>query len=164
MHFDSQIAYRRNLPHIVPAERPLFVTAATHDRQRLPPGARTLILRHILHEHLVRLFVYAAVVMPDHMHVIFELLGDASLASVMKSIKGVSSRRINQLLGRQGHIWQDESFDHVMRMKERTREKYEYVCLNPVRAGLVRTPDEYPWRWRSWLEGGHPWDGTGVRP
>jgi len=48
-----------------------------------------------------------AVIMPDHVHLIFTLLqGEdelpCSLAEVMKGIKGVSSRRINQLLGRRG--------------------------------------------------------------
>jgi len=164
MRFESQIAYRRNLPHIVPSERPLFVTPSTRARWRLPPGARTLALKHVLHEHLTRAFIYVAVVMPDHMHIIFELLGSASLADVMKSIKGISARRINQLLHRKGHVWEEESFDHVLRLKERSRAKYEYVSLNPVRAGLVRTPDDYPWLWRSWVEGGHGWTGTGIRP
>jgi len=148
----------------VPAERPLFVTPGTRRRWRLPPGARTLALKHVLHEHLSRVFIYVALVMPDHMHPIFELLGNASFADVMKSVKGVSSRRINQLLHRTGHVWEEESFDHVMRLKERSRARYEYVCMNPVRAGLAASPDDYPWLRRSWVEGGHGWVGVGVRP
>jgi len=68
-------------------------------------------------------------------------------------MKGVSARRINQLLHRSGPVWQDESFDHVIRSTERSRAKFEYVCNNPVRAGLAGSPDEYPWLWRPWVEG-----------
>jgi REP element-mobilizing transposase RayT len=99
-----------------------------------------------------------AIIMPDHAHLIFTpLQGDdetpCSLAEVMKGIKGVSARRINQLLGRRKPVWQDESFDHVVRKSESSLAKFEYVCDNPVRAGLVRCADEYPWLWRSWVEG-----------
>jgi len=99
-----------------------------------------------------------ALVMPDHVHLIFTLLHDQDdvpypLAEVMKGIKGVSARRINQLLGRSGTLWLDESFDHVVRNFESSQAKLEYVCDNPVRAGLVGSADEYPWLWRVWVEG-----------
>jgi len=38
--------------------------------------------------------------------------------------------------------------------------KGEYVCNNPVRKGYVRTPDEWPWLWREWIEGAA---GEGAR-
>jgi REP element-mobilizing transposase RayT len=150
--------YRRNLPHFERWDRPLFVTFSTIDRRILPPAARTIVIRHCLHEHGQKIFVDVAVVMPDHVHLIFHLLQDPdgsphALRQVMKSIKGVSARRINQFLARSGPLWQDESFDHVLREHERSRAKYEYVCENPVRAGLVRFADDYPWLWRSWIEG-----------
>src|SRR5689334_10403838 len=43
----------------------------------------------------------------------------------MKGIKGVSARRINQLLGRNGPLWQDEAFDHVVRNFESTQAKLD---------------------------------------
>ena len=155
---DFKPFYRRDLPHLIRCDRPLFVTFATIGRIILPPGARTIALRHALHEHGTKILMDVAVVMPDHVHLIFQLLADArgdspSLAKVMRGIKGTSARRINELLGRQGQIWQHESFDHVLRLKERSRAKYEYVCENPVRAGLAASADEYPWLWRSWVEG-----------
>jgi REP element-mobilizing transposase RayT len=76
-----------------------------------------------------------------------------SLAEITKGIKGSSAPRINQLLGRHGIVWQDEPWDHELRRDESLAEKIDYVCLNPVRAGLAATPDEYPWLWREWVEG-----------
>lgn len=155
---DGANFYRRNLPHFERWDRPLFVTFSTIDRRVLPPGARTLAIRHCLYEHGRKLFRDVAVAMPDHVHLIFHLLQASDgfphpLREVLKGIKGVSARRINQLLGRSGPVWQDESFDHVLREHERSRAKYEYVCDNPVRADLVRSTDEDPWLWRSWIEG-----------
>ena len=59
----------------------------------------------------------------------------------------------NRLLQRRGRVWQAESFDHVLRSYESARSKGEYVCANPIRAGLVEQEDECPWLWREWVEG-----------
>jgi hypothetical protein len=44
-------------------------------------------------------------------------------------------------------VWQDESFDHVLRGDESLRETMDYVCQNPVRKGLVDKPEDYKWLW-----------------
>lgn len=41
----------------------------------------------------------------------------------------------------------------MLRRDEKVREKAEYLCANPVEAGLVREEDEWPWLWRAWVEG-----------
>ncbi len=40
--------------------------------------------------------------------------------------------------------WQDGFHDHKFRTPESETRKWEYVCLNPVRAGLVKRPEEWP--------------------
>jgi hypothetical protein len=62
-------------------------------------------------------------------------------------IKGTSARDINRLLKTGGPIWQDESFDHVLRSAESLRSKVEYIRMNPVRRGLVCIPEKYKWLW-----------------
>jgi predicted secreted Zn-dependent protease len=54
----------------------------------------------------------------------------------MKSIKGISARDVNKLLGRGGPVWQEESFDHVLRTNESFKEKIEYIRQNPGAAGI----------------------------
>jgi putative transposase len=66
----------------------------------------------------------------------------------MHAIKGVSARRINVLLGRSGPVWQEEFFDHVLRSNDSLAEKIDYICQNPVRAGLVEIEGDYRWLWR----------------
>ena len=91
--------------------------------------------------------------MPDHVHLIFTPLIHPvrlelySLGEIMDAIKGASAHKINRLLGRNGKVWQTESFDRVLRCSEKLDEKVQYVSNNPVRRQLVSFPEEYPWLW-----------------
>ena len=75
------------------------------------------------------------------------------LAEIMNGIKGASAHSINKALGRRGQVWQREFFDQVLRSDESAQNKVQYVCENPVRKGLVKKVDDYPWLWREWVEG-----------
>ncbi len=90
--------------------------------------------------------------MPDHVHLLLMPLRDEKgwpygLPSILKALKGASARSINQLSGSNGQVWQQESFDHVLRSQESFDEKLEYIRQNPVRRGLVSRPEDYPWLW-----------------
>ena len=90
--------------------------------------------------------------MPDHVHLLFTALRDSegwtfAIPEILKAIKGTSARSINKLSGRNGAVWQDESFDHVLRGNESFRETVDYIRQNPVRKGLVQKPEDYPWLW-----------------
>ena len=50
-------------------------------------------------------------------------------------------------MGITGPVWQEESFDHVLRNDESLREKIEYIRQNPVRKKLVMKAEDYPWLW-----------------
>jgi REP element-mobilizing transposase RayT len=96
--------------------------------------------------------------MPDHVHLLFSPLSDGDgepygLAEIMSGIKGASAHTVNRLLGRKGHVWEEESFDRLLRSDEKVREKAEYICANPVRANLVAREDDWSWLWREWVEG-----------
>ena len=93
--------------------------------------------------------------MPDHVHLIFTPLTDAlgnayGLSEILGGIKGASGHTINKHLKRRGTVWQDESFDHILRREEKLEEKVEYVRQNPVRKGLVKAPEEYSFTWVEW--------------
>lgn len=117
-----------------------------------------MVLQHCLHDHGIKLHVHGAVVLPDHIHMVFTPLKDSEgknfgLAEILGAIKGASAHGINRVLKRRGKVWQTESFDHILRSEEKIREKVEYICQNPIRKGLIQTTDEYPWLWREWVEG-----------
>src|SRR2546422_4881500 len=70
------------------------------------------------------------------------------MRKVAKAIKGTSAHSINRKLHSHEAVWQEESFDHVLRSSESLDAKIDYVLQNPVRKGLVRIASEYPWSWR----------------
>jgi REP element-mobilizing transposase RayT len=90
--------------------------------------------------------------MPDHVHLLLTPLQDIDgwsigLPAILKLIKGASARSLNKLLGVSGPVWQEESFDHVLRSEDSLEEKLEYIRQNPVRRGLVKKPEDYSWLW-----------------
>ena len=113
-----------------------------------------MVLQHCLHDHTRKMTLHVAVVMPEHVHLLLTPMHGARgwpipLSKILQLIKGTSARSVNRLLGREGFLWQDESFDHVLRSEESFQEKVDYVRQNPVRRGLARTPEEYPWLWQN---------------
>jgi REP element-mobilizing transposase RayT len=90
--------------------------------------------------------------MPDHVHLLLTSLEDENgwpygLPAILKLIKGASARSVNKLLDGSGPVWQEESFDHVLRSQESPTEKLEYIRQNPVRRGLVKKTEDYRWLW-----------------
>ncbi len=69
------------------------------------------------------------------------------IPEIMQGIKSSSAHKINHVSNRKGLVWQNESFDRVLRREERIQEKVDYIIQNPVRAGLVNFPSEYRWLW-----------------
>ena len=143
--------WHRYLPHIQRGCAPIFVSMSTHQRWTLPPEARDIVLEGILREDRVRIDLLAAVVMPDHVHLLFcpredPKAGIFTLAEIMHGIRGPSAHRINKLLRREGAVWNEEFFDHLPRFGELDQE-FAYICENPGKAGLVHDEREYKWLW-----------------
>jgi putative transposase len=109
-----------------------------------------------LEQNGVKFELHTIVVMPDHVHLLLTPLSKSDgwpypLPEIMHAVKGVSARKINILLGRTGPVWQEELFDHLLRSNESLAEKVDYICQNPVRAGVVEREGQYPWLWRGKL-------------
>ena len=120
---------------------------------------------HYLDGKVYRLDAYC--IMANHVHVVFAPLATQSsgtdsvdlgkknaqtkslcyntLSSIMRSLKGYTARKANQLLERRGAFWQHESYDHCVRNSNEWQRIITYVLNNPVKAGLV---DEWKkWQW-----------------
>jgi len=144
--------YRRMLPHYQKAGRALFITFCKLMPPPFTAGDRDVILQHCLHDNGKRYSLHAAVVMPEHVHLLpSPLLNEEGwpygLPAILKMIKGTSARSVNKLLESSGPVWQEESFDHVLRSQESMEEKLEYIRQNPGRRGLAKKPEDYPWLW-----------------
>lgn len=82
--------------------------------------------------------VICFVIMPNHIHLVFELLNKSKLVGdILGSIKKYSAREANKYLNKEGKFWQAESFDRLVRDEKELYNVIKYVLLNPVKAGLV---------------------------
>jgi len=148
----NKYKYRRRLPHLQKADADLFVTFCAGGPLILSAEARDLVLDHCLREHGRRIHLHAAVVMPNHVHLLLSALRDGNgwpfpLVDILQCLKSATAHGINKLQNCSGPVWEEESFDHVLRSDESLREKCAYIRQNPVRAGLVRRPEDYRWLW-----------------
>ncbi len=121
--------YRRNLPHLQRDHKPHFITFVTKKRTKLPGWARDIVLGCCIHDHEKRYQLHVTVVMPDHVHSILTPLIEADknrvvpLPEIMKAIKSSAAHFINRHSGAHDTIWQEESFDRVLRSSEKLDEK-----------------------------------------
>jgi REP element-mobilizing transposase RayT len=105
--------------------------------------------------------LHAFVVMPNHVHLL--ATPAVALQNLTRSLKGITSKRANAMLGLTGApFWQEESYDHLVRAGEFDKIQ-NYIEENPVRAGLAQDAAEFPWSSAGWPAGG-PAADRGVRP
>ena len=94
--------------------------------------------------------ILAYCVMPDHAHLLLEGRDAASdLVALIKSAKQSSGQRFAAKTKRP--LWEEGFHDHVLRPEEDPRRFARYIIENPVRAGLVKSPVDYP------LSGSNRW-------
>ena len=87
--------------------------------------------------------LFAWVVMPNHVHALFQVIGKTSLADILHSWKSYIAKAANQILGRRGEFWQREYHDHLIRDINEFNRAIRYVAENPAKAGLK----DWPWVW-----------------
>lgn len=88
--------------------------------------------------------LHAWVVMPTHVRVLFRPL-NAMLSDIMQRWKGASARAINEIDHREGKFWAKDYFDRGIRDQDHFDRVFEYIENNPVRAGLCKRPDDWPY-------------------
>ena len=89
--------------------------------------------------------LHAWTIMPNHVHVLFGMIGDSTLSDIVASWKKYTARRCNQQLGRSGPFWQADYWDRFVRNDAHFEAAVGYIDNNPVKAGLVQAPAEWGW-------------------
>jgi putative transposase len=159
-------------------------TVVTHQRQRIltSASARRSLREAITHVRCNRPFrIVAVVLLPDHLHMIWELpRGDADYSTRWRRIKSVFSRTYLSQGGREGPtsasrrrkaergIWQRRFYEHTCRDESDLKRCADYVHWNPVKHGLVPRVGDYPWssfhRYVGLGEYAADWGGTNPLP
>ena len=131
-------------PDWIPSESDFFITACATPRGQnhfCNPTIGPVVLESILNRHDRRIwFCHIAVLMPDHVHLLVRCPGDKDLSRVISEWKS--------WLGRfHGIPWQRNFFDHRIRNGDSDKDKALYIFHNPLRAGLVKNPEDWPYTW-----------------
>ena len=131
-----------------------FITTVIHKRRKLFLDlelCRNVILQMKKIDDEDHVATIAWVIMPDHIHWLFELKSNNDLGTVIKKFKGRSARKLNLLLGEKGTFWQHAYYDHALRSDEDIKKVARYIVANPLRAGLVERIEDYPYWDAVWL-------------
>jgi putative transposase len=121
----------------------VFVTVCSRERKKDLANAA-------VHEALLkawhaadRWMIGSYVIMPDHIHF---FCSPTDVTFEIEPWITFWKRECTRAVGANTPRFQTDAFHHRLRREERYAEKWEYVRANPVRAGLVRTPEEWPYQ------------------
>ena len=124
LHFITFSCYRR-LP-LLAAPEPKDTVEAALERIRARHQAR----------------IYAYVLMPEHVHLLINEPPSILLAQLLKALKQTTSRKLKEDGER---FWQERYFDRNIRGEAARSEVIRYIHRNPVKRGLVASPEQYRW-------------------
>ena len=100
------------------------------------------VLRSLVAERKFTLLDF--VIMPDHVHLLLTVENETTIEKAMQLIKGRYSHRLTKEFGHLGEVWQ-RGFSEVQVMNAESLAQYRaYIAANPVKAGLIDSPDQYP--------------------
>jgi putative transposase len=144
----QEMASRRTLPHDPPhfigtSDATFFVTICCltkGENQLCSVEIATKLFdsaQFYYDEH--RWAVPLLLLMPDHLHMLVRFGDDIGMKNVVRSWKRHAARRI-------GIKWQRDFFDHRLRSNESFADKAAYILQNPIRAGLVRSSEDWPYQ------------------
>src|SRR5581483_7707160 len=135
--------------HLAPqTKRTFFVTSVT-DRRRLLLRSESLcdLLLDVFRDNRnrSRLLLHEFVIMRDHLHAILTPAPEISVEKAMQFIKGGFSYRAKRELGFKSEIWQPGFTQHRIKDSDDYHQQVEYIWNNPVKAGFVLAPEEFPY-------------------
>jgi putative transposase len=141
----EDLPQRCKLPHAIPPGVRQgvrhFITVNCRERE-VDPLCRGDVATQLLnsaryYEEIGHWYLWLMVVMPDHLHLIATFDLERGLQAIMKGWKGYQKRNLSI-------EWQTGFFEHRIRNDDEFVEKMHYVRMNPVRKGLVVSPDKWP--------------------
>lgn len=88
--------------------------------------------------------LYAWVLMSNHYH-LFVGTPEATLSRGMRQLNGDFAQHFNRRHGRDGHVFQGRFKAVLVQRESHMLEVARYVVRNPVRAGMVASPGDWPW-------------------
>ncbi len=128
-------------PHYL--KNPRIAGLVQQELHRFDGELYDLICYCIMSNH-VHILIDTSLQIPDNFEIVnWESLEFEPLQNIMKRIKGPTAIYANRLLNKSGRLWQKESYDRYIRDQREYENVVAYILNNPVKAGLVKTWEEY---------------------
>ncbi len=105
------------------------------------PGLAEIVQDALRHFHGDRYELVTWAIMPNHIHAIVRPFRGQELSRIVHSWKSFTSKEINRQIAREGILWMDEYYDHVIRDERDFANQVQYILANPQKAGL----GDWPW-------------------
>jgi REP element-mobilizing transposase RayT len=122
----------------------LLANAITGPQYLRQPSIAQMVVEAIRYRDPGHYQLHHFVVMPNHVHML--VTPRVPVSQVMHSLKRFTALEGNRMLGIRGRpFWQDESYDRLVRDEGEFGRIARYIEMNPVSAGLVGSPEEFPW-------------------
>lgn len=101
------------------------------------------LLKETCHKFGVPLYSYC--LMTNHVHLLFKVKKDDVLSPFMHRLANTFAKRFNAIRRRKGHLWEGRFRSTIVHANSYFLRCMAYIDLNPVRAGIVKEPGDYPW-------------------
>ncbi len=134
--------------NILSSRRTFFATTKTSGGRTLLQSERNaLLFIDVLRSYVAarKFRLHDFVVMPNHVHLLLTVGGDMTIEKAMQFIKGGFSYRLKKEYGYSGEVWQRGFSEVRVENRESFLRHQEYIAENPVKAGLVDSPEEFPY-------------------
>ena len=89
--------------------------------------------------------VHAYVLMTNHVHLLLTPHASGSVSALMQWVGRYYVPYVNHTYGRSGTLWEGRFKASLVQEQHYLLACYRYIELNPVRAGMVESPEQYPW-------------------
>ncbi len=133
-----------------------WLDAGTGSKVLSKPEIAAVVAENLHHFHPDRYELEGFVVMPNHVHVLVSLNPGENIQDILHSWKSFTAKKINNLLGDSGTLWQDEYFDTLIRDSNHFYAMRQYVWDNPKRANLEEGA------FHRYLKGGYRGEDDGL--
>lgn len=110
---------------------------------------KNFLKRLKLYKKRFEFVIYAYALMPNHIHLLIET-GEIPLSKIMQALLFTHTQKFNRKYKKVGHLFQGRYKAILCQKETYLLELIRYICLNPVRAHLVKRPID--WRWCSFNE------------
>jgi putative transposase len=135
------------LRRLVLSDRWFFISCRVLPHRRVLSASEFADLARVIHERRGQhgFLLTAWAFLPDHWHAVIYPPFPLTISAVMEAMKVGATKRINHSRTESGLLFQPRFFDRALRTVREYNQKVQYIHLNPVNAGLVRRPEDWPW-------------------